>query len=123
MISVIVVPEAEESECTISHDYVVHINEHLGNPKLEERQTHYLIPFSLKECYADRIYHIAEYKFDSDERYIRLGNSFVLPKKWTEICQQGRFEYHDLNEFEMTEICPGIIVKKNQQIKLQVKIK
>jgi hypothetical protein len=122
MISVIVVPETEEFEFNISHDNEVCINEHLGNPKLKERNTRYVIPFSLKECYADRIFHIVDYNFDSDKRYIKLGNSFMLPKKWTEICQQGRFEYHDLTEFEMTEICPGILVKKNQEIKLKIRI-
>ncbi|MDR2900021.1 MAG: hypothetical protein LBV20_00675 [Treponema sp.] len=123
MISVIVVPETEDFEFTISRDNEVCINEHLGNPKLKERNARYLIPFWLKECYADRIYHIVDYNFDSDKRYIKLGNSFLLPKKWTEICQPRRFEYHELEEFEMTEICSGLLVKKNQQIKLKIKIK
>ncbi len=114
MISVIVVPETEEFEFIVSHDNLVQINEKLGNPKLEERNTKYIIPFWLKECYADRIYHILDYKFDGKRRYIKLGNSFVLPKKWTEICQPRRFEYHELSEFEMTEICPGLLTTINQ---------
>jgi hypothetical protein len=123
MINVIVVPEMEDSEFNISREDIVQINEHLGNPKLKERNARYLMFFSLKTCYADRIYHILDYKFDATERYIKLGNSFVLPKRWTEICQQGRFEYHHLKEFGMTELVPGLLVKKNQQIKIQIKIK
>jgi hypothetical protein len=123
MISVIVVPETEEFEFTLSRDNIVKINEHLGNPKLKERNTRYLIPFWLKECYADRIYQIVDYKFNSQDRYIKLGNSFMLPKNWVDICQPRRFEYHDLKEFEMTELCPGLLIKKNQEIKLKIKIR
>jgi hypothetical protein len=114
MISVIVVPETEEFEFIVSHNNEVCINEKLGNPRLEERNTRYIIPFWLKECYADRIYHVLEYKFDATERYIKLGNSFMLPRKWTDICQPRRFEYHELKEFGMTEICPGLLSPINQ---------
>jgi hypothetical protein len=114
MISVIVVPETEDFEFIVSHDNIVWINEKLGKPKLEERNTHYIIPFWLKECYADRIYHVLNYKFDGDKHFIKLGNSFVLPKKWTDIFQPRRFEYHELQEFGLTEICPGLLTTINQ---------
>jgi hypothetical protein len=114
MISVIVVPETEDFEFIVSHDNIVRTNEKLGKPKLEERNTHYIIPFWLKECYADRIYHVLDYKFNAKESYIKLGNSFVLPKKWTDICQPRRFEYHELQEFGLTEICPGLLTTINQ---------
>jgi hypothetical protein len=118
-----VVPETDEFEFTISRDNEVCINEKLGNPKLKERNTHYLIPFWLKECYADRIYQIVDYNFDSDKRYIKLGNSFMLPEKWVDICQPRRFEYHDLKEFNMREIAPGLLVKKNQQLTIKIRIR
>ena len=114
MISVIVVPETEDFEFNVSHENVVWINENLGIPQLEARNTNYLIPFWIKEGIANRIFHILDYKFDGTDRFIRLGNSFVLPKTWKKTGQNRRFEYHELKEFQLTEVCPGILVPINQ---------
>jgi len=114
MISVIIVPETKDFEFNVSHENIIWINKNLGCPKLENRNTNYCIPFWIKEGYANRIFHIIDFQFDSNDRYIKLGNSFLLPKKWTNIGQNRRFEYHNLKEFELTEIIPGILMPINQ---------
>ena len=114
MISVIVVPETEDFEFNVSHENVIWINENLGNPQLVKRNTNYCIPFWIKEGYANRIFHIIDFKFNKKERYIKLGNSFLLPTIWKKIGQNRRFEYHNLKDFGLTEITPGIVIPLNQ---------
>jgi len=108
MPSVIVVPETEDFEFIVSHENFVWINENLGNPKLEERNATYLAPLWIKDGYVSRIYHIIEAVFGT-ERYIKLGNSFILTRHWRNHGQSRRFEYHDLKEFSMVEIAPGLL--------------
>lgn len=110
MIKVIVVPETVEFEHDVSHKNKVWITNELGEPRLEENNARYLAPYWINEDGVNRIYHILSLSPGEECSTITLGNSFVLPEKWSEMNQKRRFGYKSLSEFGFVEVCPGIIV-------------
>ena len=115
MTNVIVVPETEEYQLDVSHRYVVWINRKLGVPQLEDNEARYLAPFWIGENEGvNRVYHIVDVRDAGESTEIELGNSFVLPSRWTNIGQKRRFEYHPLADFSFLEIRPGLLIANQQ---------
>lgn len=114
MTNVIVVPETEEYRLDVSHGDLVWINRQLGVPQLEANDTRYLAPFWIGEEGVNRIYHIVDVRDAGESTEIGLGNSFVLPSRWTNIGQRRRFEYHPLADFGFLEIRPGLLIANQQ---------
>ena len=115
MTNVIVVPETEEYQLDVSHRYVVWINRNLGVPQLEDNEARYLAPFWIWENEGvNRVYHIVDVRDAGESTEIELGNSFVLPSRWTNIGQKRRFEYHPLAHFGFLEIRPGLLIANQQ---------
>ena len=110
MPTVMVVPETEEFAFHVSHENVVWVTKKLGVPQLAEREARYLAPLWLKDpAGVTRVYHIIASNDAGDSTEIALGNSFVLSSPWDNPGQRRRFEYHDLSEFGLVEICPGLL--------------
>ena len=110
MPNVIVVPETDDFQLDVSHRNVVWINKNLGIPKLKDHKARYLAPFWTGQGGGvDRVYHIVDARDVGDATEIELGNSFVLPYRWTNMVQRRRFEYHPLDTFGLSEIRPGLL--------------
>lgn len=108
---VMVVPETEEFEMDVSHDNVVWVTKKLGIPHLDDNDARYIAPLWLKSGgTVTRIYHILGARDDGESTEIKLGNSFVLRTPWSDAGQHRRFEYRELAEFGMAEICPGLLL-------------
>lgn len=111
MTGVIIVPETEGFEHSVSHANEVLISKKLGTPKLKSHDAKYLAPFWIKENEGvNRIYHIVKVTETNSCTVIHLGNSFVTLKEWTDIGQRRKFEYKKLSDFGFVEVCPGVIV-------------
>lgn len=112
-INVIVVPEKREYIQDTTFLNEIYINSDLGEPRLKERNAKYVAPFWLdeKEQGVDRIYHILEMNSFQHAHVIRLGNSFILDRKWQNMGGHRKFEYHELNDFGFAEIKDGLLLK------------
>ncbi len=111
MANVIVVPETKEFRLDVSHRNLVWVSKKLGIPKLKHRQANYLAPFWIGEDEGvSRLYHIVGAEDCPETTDLILGNSFVLPTKWTAAGQRRRFEYHPLTSFGFVEIKPGLLL-------------
>lgn len=115
MINVMVVPEIEDYRIDVSHRSLVWINQQLGVPQLKSRDARYLAPFWIgKNEGVNRVYHILDVRHVGESTEIELGNSFILPYRWTNIGQKRRFEYHLLADFGFLEVTPGLLISNRQ---------
>lgn len=109
MSNVIVVPEKREFWEDLFQNEVIYINENLGEPKLDVRNTRYIAPYLIDEQRALRVYHILEMRHVPPNYEIYLGNSFLVTNDWNNVAQGRRFEYHPLVSFGFIEVQPGFL--------------
>ena len=107
---VIVVPEDEFFAKRLALEHIIFINKNLGNPKL--KNVRYAAPYILDKNNrgVHRLYHIIEVTHDENSTILKLGNSFLLKETWDKMKQFQKFQYENLDDFNLIEIKKGLLM-------------